>query len=663
MAQTATRKHRIAKGGAIAGGVFLLLLALLIAFWRWDWFIPIVERKASASLGRPVTIAHLHVRLGRVTTIVADDVAIAGTRRYPQPLATVKALTVAVELLPLVRHFQIVLPLIDLREPLVQVLGTATGDDNFSLAGGGSSSSGPGPQLGVLRIENGRIHVDDARYKALFDIDVETRNAPDPFKTPLPADQGQIVASGKGRYAGQPITVHFVGGAILSLRDKSRPYPVDLRVENGPTAVVLRGTIEQPLSFGGANLKLAFAGPDMALLFPLTGVPLPATPPYKITGNLDYSKQLVAFRNFEGQVGKSDLGGTISAVPAHVPTVNADLHSRNVDLTDLGGFVGAKPSDAKAAEQPAAKSRSGSVLPDTPLNVPKLKAANVHLVYRGDHIENRNAPLDNIVARLDIDDGKIDLKQLDFAVGSGTIASSASIDPTHGMQARAHADFRRIDLSRVMQATHVFHGQGIIGGKADLVSRGDSVARLMANGSGGLTLVMSGGGNVSALLPDIAGLEVGNAILSALGVPNRASVQCFVADMPLKDGIMSTNAFVLQTSEARSVGRGTIDFRNQTIDYSLTTRSTNFSVGSLPGPINITGKLNSPSILPGAEVAARAGAATALGVLLPPLALLPTIQLGVGESAACREALTDVKEHPAAHNQARPAAAGHRHHR
>jgi hypothetical protein len=87
----------------------------------------------------------------------------------------------------------------------------------------------------------------------------------------------------------------------------------------------------------------------------------------------------------------------------------------------------------------------------------------------------------------------------------------------------------------------------------------------------------------------------------------------------------------------------------------------------LPGAINVTGKLGSPSILPGAEVAARAGAATALGVLLVPLALLPTIQTGVGEGA-CTTALQAAKENPAAspaapHHLAPAQAPRARHHR
>ena len=47
----------------------IVLVALLIFFWNWDWFIPLVEADASSTLGRKVTLEHLHVRLGRTTLI------------------------------------------------------------------------------------------------------------------------------------------------------------------------------------------------------------------------------------------------------------------------------------------------------------------------------------------------------------------------------------------------------------------------------------------------------------------------------------------------------------------------------------------------------------------------------------------------------------------
>jgi uncharacterized protein involved in outer membrane biogenesis len=199
-----------------------------------------------------------------------------------------------------------------------------------------------------------------------------------------------------------------------------------------------------------------------------------------------------------------------------------------------------------------------------------------------------------------------------------------------------------MDLSRLLAATHTFHGKGIVGGEAKIDTTGRSLADMMGNGNGEVKLALISGGNLSALLVDLAGLEFGNALLSALGVPNRADIQCFVTDLPLNRGILDFNVFLLDTTEGRITGRGDVDFRDQMLNISLTTRSKHFSIGSLPGPINVTGPLGDPSIRPGTEVVARAGAAAALGVLLTPLgALLPTIQFGVGNDNACTQALAE----------------------
>ena len=43
-------------------GIPVVLIALIVAFWNWDWFIPLVQARASAALGRPVTkIGRAHV--------------------------------------------------------------------------------------------------------------------------------------------------------------------------------------------------------------------------------------------------------------------------------------------------------------------------------------------------------------------------------------------------------------------------------------------------------------------------------------------------------------------------------------------------------------------------------------------------------------------------
>jgi AsmA family protein len=637
--------------GLITLAVLAVVIILLILLWNWDWFLPLVDARASAALGRRVTADHLHVRLGRTTTVVLDDVTVANPPNFPQtkPFGHIDHLTVAANVMDYIHTGGIVLPIIALDHPDFAATALPDGRNNFTISGtpqGKPVKPSPPPQIGDLRITDGVAHVVDPKFRSDFTLTVATREA-------STQERAAIVVNARGTYAGQPITGRFIGGALLNLRDAAHPYPIDLVLENGPTHVAMDGTVRNPMNFAGANVRLKITGPDLHELFPLTGIPLPHTPPYSLAGNVDYVRLNIRMTNIVGRVGSSDLNGDIAENPglSGKPDVKMNLWSHRVDLADLGGFIGAPPGKATTpGETPqqkaviAANNKKTTLFPDTPINLPQLRAADVHLTYRGDHIENKYTPFDDIETKLDIVNGRVDLHPLNFGIGTGRIASNIELTPgAHDVMAtRADMRFQHIDLSRVLQATHTFKGEGILGGEARIDSHGNSMAAIMGQGNGELKLILLGGGNLSALLVDLTGLEFGNGILSALGVPNRATLQCFVTDLPLNQGTLSTKVFLVDTTEGRITGQGTSNFTNQTIDFSLTTRSKQFSIGSLPGPINVTGPLGSPSIRPGAEVVARAGAAAGLGVLLTPLgALLPTIQFGVGNDNACTQATVE----------------------
>ena len=97
-------------------------------------------------------------------------------------------------------------------------------------------------------------------------------------ETHTPNGTPQVAAQATGTYAGQPINADFAGGALLSLRDAATPYPVDLRLKNGPTHATLVGSLQDPLNLAGADLKLELAGTNMELLLPLIGIAFPKTP-------------------------------------------------------------------------------------------------------------------------------------------------------------------------------------------------------------------------------------------------------------------------------------------------------------------------------------------------------------------------------------------------
>src|SRR5438270_852980 len=193
-----------------------------------------------------------------------------------------------------------------------------------------------------------------------------------------------------------------------------------------------------------------------------------------------------------------------------------------------------------------------------------------------------------------------------------------------------------------MAANHTFGCAGSIGGHIDIVTSGNSLAKMLGNGDGGARLLMIGG-DLSALLVDLSGLEFGNALLSALGFPQRTPVECMIADFSLQKGLLNTRTLLLVTKEANVHGTGSVNLRSETIDYRLNTEAAHFSIGSLHTPINIKGPLKSPSIRPEiGGLAVRGGIAAALAAVMPPAAILATIEFGKDESRECAARIASI---------------------
>jgi uncharacterized protein involved in outer membrane biogenesis len=144
------------------------------------------------------------------------------------------------------------------------------------------------------------------------------------------------------------------------------------------------------------------------------------------------------------------------------------------------------------------------------------------------------------------------------------------------------------------------------------------------------------GGDVSSLVIDLSGLHLGAAVLSALGIPDRAPVLCLIGDMALVNGVLQTQTFLLDTDKNRTTLDGHIDLRSEIVDARLHTQTKHFTIATLATPFAITGHIKSPNFAPEvAELGARSAGAVGLGLLFPPAALLATIQLGIGEDNAC----------------------------
>lgn len=640
------------------GGVLLVVAAMvaLVWVWDWNWFRPMIERQVSAAIGRDVRIERFSVQGWRFPTAVLERIRIDNPEPFPREagFGRIERLEISVDPRALLDR-KLSLTRIHLQRPQFALYAPPDAPANWIFAWPASEPAEPGEKpllelvLGTLSITGGQVRFEYPQFKSDFSVVIET----------LPGSESaapELHLRASGRYAGQPLAASFVGGALLSLRESENPYPVLLTVANGATRLRLQGTLLDPVRLGGAHLALRFEGADLAALYPLTGVPLPPTAPYLLQGQFDYLRDATGpqfrFRKFSGVVGKSDLSGDL-AVRTGGPRlkIEGDLRSKQVLFADLGGFVGSAPGEADAKGQTEAQKRarakqeaSPRVLPDTPINLPKLRGADFDVRYVAQRIQSQDTPFDDLTAQLRIDDGVVSLRPISFGVGGGGIAANLLLDGTQDVaKVQADADFRSVDFAKILGALK-YRGSGRVDGRISLDSRGNTVADLLGAGDGKLRLSMAGG-DVSALLINLAGLDFGNAVLSALGIPSRAQLRCMIADMDMKKGLVQTDMLLLDTTEANVVGTGTINLRSEELAYRVHTQPKTFNIGSVSAPINISGTFKQPKVRPDAKsLGLRGGAAVVLGIVGTPLAsLLATIQPGTGKDVDCDALLKEVR--------------------
>lgn len=619
------------------------VLVLLVLLWDWNWLKPLVEARASAELDREVHLNHFEVARSWHPLLTADGVTIANPAGFDEPaFAKADRISARVDLRRLLRG-ELKLDELIVQHPTAELQRAASGQGNwlFPLLNHESEAE---PEIASLTITEGRVHLLDPKVlNADMVVNVETQAS---------GGEPQLLATLTGTYNNQEIRGRFIGGSIVMLRDPAHPYPVDLKLAHGSTRMSAVGSVLDPVTLGDADITLEMTGNDMADLYELTGLPLPHTARYRLRGALDYDAGSIRFTHFTGMFGESDIAGELvmSIGRGKRMVVNSTLTSRHMVLADLGGVIGAAPgtpgTPSQAPEHDAARAAAaGRMLPDMPISLPKVRAVDAHVHFTGAHIAGNKMPLDKMVAQIDIIDGRIGIKPLSFKVGDGDIVMNLALDAQKDLvRMAADVDFRQLDLAYVIDKLTIFKGAGTVAGQARIAATGNSMASMLAHGDGELQLFTEGG-DLSSLLVNLAGLDLGKSLLSFFGIPRQTDLHCAVADYELTQGILNTRLLLIDTAAANILGEGTINLRDETVDYKLKTEPKHPSMMQLHGPINITGSWSQPRIWPDKKVLMPRGvAATVLGVLAVPLGkLLPSLRHGLGKDNQCARLVDEAR--------------------
>ncbi|HYG45970.1 MAG TPA: AsmA family protein [Bordetella sp.] len=448
----------------------------------------------------------------------------------------------------------------------------------------------------------------------------------------------------KGRYKGLPLRGEGKIGGMLAVRDASRPFPLQADVSVGDTRIALAGTLTDPANLGALDLRLELSGATMSDLYPLTGVTLPDTPRYATDGRLiarlhEPGGAVFHYRDFNGKVGASDLHGDLTFTAGQPrPKLAGKLSSRLLRMRDLGPLVGVRPDGKGKTESRGGEARraaGGKVLPTQEFRTDRWRVMDADVALAADRIiYDEDLPITKLNVHLIMDNGLLTLDPLRFGMAGGTINTTLRLDGGRTpMAGKVQAAARGLRLKQLFpKVESMQRALGQLNGDAALSGTGNSVAALLGTASGDTKLLVNDG-VISRALMEIAGLNVGNYVVSKLFGDEEVKINCGAADLQMKQGVMTPRIFVFDTENALVQVEGTVSFKDETLDLDITPKSKGVRVFSLRSPLYVRGTFGDPKagvhVLP---LAARGAGAVALGVLLTPVAgLLALVAPSSGE--------------------------------
>ncbi|MEO7251886.1 MAG: AsmA family protein [Arenimonas sp.] len=637
MAQTQeTRKFTGIRLLEILAALALLLLLLILMF-DWNMLKHPIERRVSAATGREFHInGDLSVQLSLKPRVTLQRVTLGNLPGAKEPqMASVDQLQFRLHLLDLLRG-KTVLSEVKAAAPRVLLEKNLKGDPNWLFR----NSRSEWPTIRDMVVSKGALTYRDPVRRTDIDFSFESGDRS------LDARQAPLLIAGKGRYAGNPMSIEGRVESPLVLKDPGKPYHVDLRAQAGATRATAKGYLIGPLEMRGFDLDFGLAGPSMSLLFPLTGVAIPETPPYHLRGQLTREAKTWQYDNFTGVVGDSDLSGDASVDTSNArPFLKADLVSKRLDFDDLAGFVGAPPQtsagETASTEQKAEAAKlaaSARVLPDDEFTLEKLRSMDADVKLRAKHINAPSLPLEAMTAHLFLNNAVLRLDPLNFDVAGGSIDSRIKMDArkdTIASTLRIHA--RGLQLPKLFPKVKLTEDSaGRVGGSADLTTTGNSIARMAATANGDLGLIM-GSGRISNLLMEFAGIDIAESLKFLIGKDRTIPIRCAFGDFEVHQGLMTTNRLAFDTTDTVILGDGTISLRDERLDLILKPQPKDHSIFSLRAPLLVRGTFKDPEFRPDIKkITLRGLAAAILGALAPPAALIALYETGPGKDVACR---------------------------
>jgi uncharacterized protein involved in outer membrane biogenesis len=629
-------------------GLILLLVVLGVAlapssFWRW-----LIIHEVSRATGRPASIdGEVKLHLFSLNPELQVQGFALGNAPWAQPksMVAIKRFEATVSLKSLLR-FHPIFPRVAIDSPAIDLERDASGRANWDFSRPGTRKSRQDhsaplhiPVIQDLSLSHGTLTARDRIRKLTFEGRVsveENRNT---------SDNHALKLRGSGTLNGKPFELNLNGEPLIGVQP-SQPYAFEAAVAAADIKLDTHVTMSRPFDLAALQAKFHLSGSDLADVYYLTGLALPNTPPYDVSGTLVRDHLTFRVEDFQGKLGSSDVAGKLAIDTGHErPKLSAILASKQLNLADLAAPLGTEATPDRKSNTlarpatPVAAARPALLLPDADLQIERVRGMDADVQFDAASVSASKMPMKKVHFHLNLDNGKITLDPLAFQLPQGEFSGMVAVD-AQGATPKTNIDMKlsNVDLAQFKpKSGGEAPLEGQLLGRIKLQGSGTSVHKTAENADGDITLVIPKG-EMREAFAELTGIDLARGLGLILTKNERnTAVRCGVASFKAAGGQLTATTLIIDTTHVLVTGQGDIKLKTEAIDLSLRGRPKEARMLRLRTPITLRGSLLQPKIgvQPG-KLAAQTGAAVALGALLTPVAaVLAFVDGGLAKDANC----------------------------
>jgi len=394
-----------------------------------------------------------------------------------------------------------------------------------------------------------------------------------------------------------PVEVLMWSGTLADFARDATRVPFTAKAQAAGARLALEGEAALPLGRGG-QLTLELAGDRLDSLSALARADLPAWGPWSIRGPIAMTATGYDIQRLAVRVGTSRLAGrgTLDVTGAR-PRLDLRVTAPNIQLDD---FPFARAGTEVAPFDPEAlraTARDAASQTQQLLSAAFLRRFDAYVDVTVRQVLSGNDRLGDGTLRAQVAGGQLYLGPAEVSLPGGTLRLALGYDPTeHEIKFAAGAYIERFEYGiiarRIRPGTEA---QGLFSLNMELTSTSPSLSAIMAHADGTIDIAVWPQ-NLGASQIDLWVVNLFRELLPVLDRRAQSQVNCIVGRFDLRQGVLTQDALLIDTSRMRVNGAGGIDFGTEAIDFRFRPRAKGTQLFSLETPVRVTGTLTDFSI-------------------------------------------------------------------